>query len=298
MIYPKIEKVKEIKESIRQALNFANVLTPPLTPLNKYELQIRKVPDEQIPNFYYTLDSNNNVEKITIIFDSKVHFYNIWYEENTTKPTVPKYKLIFQGDYDLNLSHPQTHWSSGNLEYLEAQNEEFVYSGTIQHSFEVEEVRFPKLKTFSFPNNFAPNGKFTNETFPNIEYFSGNAFQYFVGGTSSDLEFPNLKEFNGSLIPNNTAIGDVNLPQCEYFVGSLAKAKRYYIPMLGAFSGPLFNGNTQLEEVRVGVLTSDDLATKFDRVNKQTFRLYVKNGSDPSIVQGLVNKGLVVNYYG
>lgn len=298
MIYPKVEKIKQIKEEIRTALNFANVITPPNFPFVGYERQIRRTPDEQIPNFYYTLDSNDNIESITIIFDNKVHWYNIWYESNTTIPTVPKYKLIYQGSIDFNLSNTQTHWSSPCLEYLESQNEELIYSGSNPYSFEVQEVKFPKLKTFSFPKNFAPNGTFTLETFPLLESFNGNSFQSDTESTFSKIEMKFLKEFNGSLIPNNENIGLIDLPVCDYFVGNFGKAKKYNLPMLGTLSGGLFNSNTQLEEVKLGILTSMDFSQYFNQVNKQTFRLYVKNGSDASIVKRLTDSGLEVVYYG
>ena len=83
-IFSKVEKIKTTKEEIRAALNQANVITPLLFPLSGYERQIRKVPDEQLPNFFYTLDDKANVERVEIIFDKDVKYYNIWPEKGSS----------------------------------------------------------------------------------------------------------------------------------------------------------------------------------------------------------------------
>lgn len=294
-IYNKIEKIKQTKENIRTALNNANVITPPLFPLEGYERQIRRVSDEQLPNFFYTLDDSGNVEKIEIIFDENVKYYNIWLEKGSNVEIYPKYKLIYQDSIDLNLAKNITSWNSEGLEYLEANNTELTYAGGNPYSFNVKSFKFPNLKIFSFPRNFAADAIFSSECFPNLEEFNGNVCQNDTEA-KTNINFPNLESFNGYLCPN-AITEEVFLNKCTEFVGNLGKGRIYHFENLSKIVNSFLNNNEILERVYMGVVSEMDVSTPFANVDKTTFVLYVKRGSDENIVNKLTNMGIQVMYY-
>lgn len=294
-IYSKIEKIKEIKEEMRAALNNANIITPPNFKFSGYERQIRRVSDEQLPNFFYTLDSDNNVEKITIIFDENVHYYNIWLEKGSNVAIYPRYKLIYRGSLNLNLAKKITNWSSEGLEYLEANNEEIIYTGSNPYDFNVKEFKFPEVKIFSFARNFASNAVFSSECFPKIEEFNGNVCQNDTKAKTSII-LPNLKTFNGYICPN-AITEEVFLNNCTYFNGKLAKGRIYHLESLGSIKNNFLSDNEILERVHMGVVSESDVSTPFAKADKKTFILYVKRGSDENIINKLISEGIQVMYY-
>lgn len=294
-IHDNIEKIKTIKEEIRAALNNANIITPPTFPFSGYERQIRRVSDEQLPNFFYTLDSNNNVEKIIIIFDENVHYYNIWLEKGSNVELYPKYRLIYQGSLDLNLAKNITSWNSEGLEYLEANNKEIIYTGSNPYDFNVKEFKFPELKIFSFARNFASSAIFFSECFPKIEEFSGNVCQNDTEAKASII-LPNLKTFNGYICPN-AITEEVFLNNCTDFTGKLAKGRIYHFESLGKIVNNFLSDNNILERVYMGVVSESDVSTPFANVDKKTFILYVKRGSDENIINKLTDMGIQVMYY-
>ena len=293
-IFEKIEKIKTTKEEIRAALNQANIITPLLFPLSGYERQIRKVPDEQLPNFFYTLDDKANVERVEIIFDKDVKYYNIWPEKGSSTVVYPKYKLIYQGSLDLNLASNRTTWGGDTLEYLEANNEEFIYSGSNPYAFAVKGFKFPSLKVFSFGHEFGPSASFSVDCFPNIEDFNGRVCQNDTS-THLTIKLDKLKTFRGSISPNNINIDTVELPACTKFSGDFGKARAYNLPSLTSLEG-VFNNNDRLEQVKIGPLLSLN-GIGFNKVNKSIFKLYVKSGSDMSLVQQIQARGIEVVIY-
>lgn len=293
-IFNKVERIKTIKEELRAALNLANVITPTLFPFKGYEGQIRKVPDEEAPNFFYTLDDKGNVERITIIFDKGVHFYNIWIEKGSNVVVFPKYRLIYQGAIDLNLAKRLTSWGGDTLEYLEANNEELIYTGSNPYNLDVKEFKFPRLKVFSFGHEFGPSASFSVDCFPNIEDFNGRVCQNDTS-THLTIKLDKLKTFSGSISPNNINIDTVELPACTKFSGDFGKARAYNLPSLTSLEG-VFNNNDRLEQVKIGPLLSLN-GIGFNKVNKSIFKLYVKSGSDMSLVQQIQARGIEVVIY-
>lgn len=295
-IFNKVENIKQTKENIRTALNNANVITSPLFSFAGYEKQIRRVSDEQLPNFFYTLDNSGNVEKIEIIFDENVKYYNIWLEKGSNVEIYPKYKLIYQGNLDLNLAKNITSWSSEGLEYLEANNTELIYTGGNPYSFNVKSFKFPKLKIFSFARNFAADATFTSECFPNLVEFNGNVCQNDTTH-KANIILNDLKKFNGYLCPN-AITEEVFCNKCTEFTGTLAKGRIYHFENLSKIVNSFLNNNEILERVYMGVVSEMDVSTPFANVDKTTFVLYVKRGSDENIVNKLTNMGIQVMYYG
>lgn len=294
-IFNKVENIKQTKENIRTALNNANVITPPTFPLSGYERQIRRVSDEQLPNFFYTLDDSGNVEKIEIIFDENVKYYNIWLEKGSNVEIYPKYKLMYQGSIDLNLAKNITSWNSEGLEYLEANNENLVYSGSNPYNFNVKSFKFPNLKIFSFPRNFAADAIFSSECFPNLEEFNGNVCQNDTT-PKNNITLENLEKFNGYLCPN-AITEEVFCNKCTEFTGKLAKGRIYHFENLDSIKNNFLSDNEILERVYMGVVSESDVSTPFAAADKQTFILYVKYGSDENIINKLISEGIQVMYY-
>ena len=294
-IFSKVENIKTTKEELRAALNQANVITPLLFPLSGYERQIRKVPDEQLPNFFYTLDDKANVERVEIIFDKDVKYYNIWPEKGSSTVVYPKYKLIYQGSLDLNLSANRTTWGGDTLEYLEANNEEFIYTGSNPYAFAVKVFKFPKLKVFSFGRNFAENAVFVPECFPHLVEFNGNVCLNDTEPKTS-INLPDLEKFNGQLCPNAIA-EEVFCNKCIEFNGKLAKGRIYHFESLETVPHNFLGNNDIVIKCYMGNISKIDTPTPFAGVNKQIFTLYVKRGSNETLINQLTSAGIQVMYY-
>ena len=294
-IFSKVENIKTTKEELRAALNQANVITPLLFPFSGYERQIRKVPDEQLPNFFYTLDDKANVERVEIILDKDVKYYNIWPEKGSSTVVYPKYKLIYQGSIDLNLAANRTTWGGDTLEYLEANNEELIYSGTNPYAFAVKVFKFPKLKIFSFANNFAPDAVFGPECFPNLVEFNGNVCLN-DATPKANITLNELEKFNGSLCPN-AITEEVFCNKCTEFRGTLAKGRIYHFENLGTISHGFLSNNNVVSKCYMGNISKIDTPSPFAGVNKETFTLYVKRGSNETLINQLTSAGIQVMYY-
>lgn len=294
-ILEKIEKIKTTKEEIRTALNLANVITPPLFPFKGYERQIRKVSDEQLPNFFYTLDDKANVERIEIIFDKDVKYYNIWPEKGSSSVVCPKYKLIYQGNLDLNLAARLTTWGGDTLEYLEANNEELIYTGSNPYAFAANVFKFPKLKVFSFARPFADNAVFGPECFPHLVEFNGDVCLNDTEPKSS-INLPDLEKFNGSLCPH-AITEEIFCNKCTEFTGTLAKGRIYHFENLGTVSHNFLGNNDIVSKCYMGKISKIDTPSPFAGVKKDTFTLYVKRGSNETLINQLVSAGIQVMYY-
>ena len=294
-IFSKVENIKTTKEELRAALNQANVITPPLFPLAGYERQIRKVPDEQLPNFFYTLDDKANVERVEIIFDKDVKYYNIWPEKGSSTVVYPKFKLIYKGSLDLNLAARLTTWGGDTLEYLEANNEELIYTGSNPYAFAAKVFKFPKLKVFSFGRNFAENAIFGPECFPHLVEFNGNVCQNDTT-PKTNIILNDLEKFNGSLCPN-AITEEVFCNKCTEFKGTLAKGRIYHFENLGTISHGFLANNNIVSKCYMGNISKIDTPSPFAGVNKETFTLYVKRGSNETLINQLTTAGIQVMYY-
>ena len=294
-IFSKVENIKTTKEELRAALNQANVITPLLFPFAGYERQIRKVPDEKLPNFFYTLDDKANVERVEIIFDKDVKYYNIWPEKGSSTVVYPKYKLIYQGSLDLNLAANRTTWGGDTLEYLEANNEEFIYTGSNPYAFAVKVFKFPKLNVFSFARNFAENAVFGPECFPHLVEFNGNVC---LNDTTpkANITLNELEKFNGSLCPN-AITEEVFCNKCTEFNGKLAKGRIYHFENMGTVPHNFLGNNDIVIKCYMGNISKIDTPTPFAGVNKQIFTLYVKRGSNETLINQLTTAGIQVMYY-
>lgn len=252
MIMSKLQKIKQIKEDLRIALEKKGISVSNVN-LYRYEERIRQLPIGGEPqNTWYITDDAGKITNIILVLPDNINFFDVY-----TGANYPLYEIYYN-----NIFNPQPNIDyTKNVSLLSIPNSTLTLPSLFM-TLSPCRVIAKSLTTLNIGNfNSFTNITIEDEDFKNLRYINAQNVQSsgqatIMGNATLNTEtpFPSLERIDGSAKVLNNYTGVLRLPNLLYLNGSIGYNSSEFYSNLSVMPEDFMRTNANLTFCRLGIV--------------------------------------------
>ena len=252
MIMSKLQKIKQIKEDLRVALEKKGISVGNVN-FYRYEERVRQLSIGGEPqNTWYITDSEGKITNIILVLPDSINFFDVY-----TGAKYPLYEIYYN-----NIFNPQPDIDyTKNVSLLSIPNSTLTLPSLFM-TLSPCRVIAKSLTTLNIGNfNSFTNITIEDEDFKNLRYINAQNVQSAGQATimsnatlNTETPFPSLERIDGSAKVLNNYTGILRLPNLLYLNGSIGYNSSKFYSNLSVMPADFMRTNANLTFCRLGIV--------------------------------------------